>query len=222
MKSDNEQNPRVTPGAIADVDDMLKLVQSAVAQASAAEDTVAASSPIPQQSQLGDAPDTLAALARKIEDLSFELPTAPAQIRPLRLVVATDWSSATLPFAVLRGYREMIPTDAPVELVFAVANDPTDVDSSAVTAIIGAMGGQTEMAGLRVESFAEVSSKACFGAIVPDGDPEALLVELGHFMTVLHHLSVIVRDPELLSQQQVPFDGPNLGLAARLTRFVPG
>lgn len=135
-----------------------------------------------------------------------------------RVVVATDWSSATIPMAVLRAYAEIIPTTAPVDLVFAVDHDPSEEDAACVKVLLEGIQ-DVDTAGLTVESFAEVARKSCYAAVVPNGDANALIMELSRAIVTLHHLADVVRDERRLGKEPTPVDGPNAGLQRRLAAF---
>ncbi len=105
-----------------------------------------------------------------------------------RVVVATDWSSATIPLAVLRGFAAIIPAAAPVDLVFAVPHTPSTTDVECVHALLEGLDSETEMAGVLVESFDEVSAKPCRAAVIPTGDEDAVVMQLTDTLIELHKL----------------------------------
>lgn len=160
----------------------------------------------------------LAALDAEFEasDSSQMVPSQPV----FRVLVATDWSSATVPLAALRVYAELFALNAPTALVFAVPHEPTQADLDAVTVLVrDGLGPDVDTAGLAVESFAEASVKSSYAAIVPNGDGDALLMELTQFLINLHTLSNLVRDPARLAEEPSPIDSPNFGLARRFEAF---
>lgn len=207
-------------GAAAEVDAMLDAIRALGGEPTTQdqptqEDTMTqpnASSPVESRSTLAD-------LAKHIKELSADVDVAGLARKRFRFVLATDWSSATLPLTVLKAYAQMFPTDAPVDLVFAVPEEPTQADLLAVQTIFEGLGEGADTSGLLLESFSEASQKACYGAVIPTGDQEALMVELGAALTAMHHLSLTVRDADKLAEEPQPVDGFNAGLAARLTGF---
>lgn len=166
----------------------------------------------------GTSDSTLAELSRQLRDTAA-VPDTITQ-KTFRMVVATDWSSATVPLAVLRAYSTMFNSDAPVELVFAVPQEPTQNDLGAVKVLFEGLEGVENTAALQIEAFSEVTSNACYAAIVPSGDPEALIMELSVFFTQMHHLADLVRDQEKLREEPTPVAGFNTGLSHRLAEFA--
>lgn len=138
---------------------------------------------------------------------------------PFRVVVATDWASATVPYTVLRAFADLIPVDAPVTLVFAVPHDVTEVDLAALTTIYEGLGLE-DTAPLGLESFDEVAGKSAYAVIVPPADPDALAVEVAACITTIAQLALLVRDPDRLAAEPEPFDIDNPALRARLAGFA--
>lgn len=166
----------------------------------------------------GTSDSTLAELSRQLRDTA-DVPDTITD-KTFRIVVATDWSSATVPLAVLRGYAAMFNADAPVELVFAVPHEPTQNDLEAVKVLFEGLEEVENTAALQIEAFSEVTSKACYAAIVPSADPEALIMELSVFFTQMHHLADLARDQAKLREEPAPSAGFNTGLSRRLTEFA--
>ncbi|MCB1301266.1 MAG: hypothetical protein M9891_00435 [Austwickia sp.] len=145
-------------------------------------------------------------------------PIPDATTSRFRVLVATDWSSATVPLAILRAYAQMIPADAPVDLVFAVPRDVTDEDGECARVLLESLG-DVETAGVTIESFAEAQRMSCYAAVVPQGNGDAVITEVATTLATLHHLADMVRDPERLGQEPAPSGGPNDGLSRRLAAY---
>ncbi len=108
----------------------------------------------------------------------------------IRLVVATDWSTLSVPLATLSAYAHMVPPAAPVDLVFAVPHLPGPRDEDNVLSLLHAIDDRCAPAGVRVESFEEAADAACFAAVVPAGDPDLLVVELSTALMAMHALAL--------------------------------
>ncbi len=162
--------------------------------------------------------DLVAGIAAMMKSLDEPVAT-DSQQRRFRVVVATDWSSASVPFAVLRGYSQIIPADAPVDLVFAVPHEVTQADLAAVTTLCEELGEDAQIAGLGLEHFPGAAGHHAYAAVIPNGDPGAVVMELAAFFSRLHELALLVSDPGRLAAQPVPEDGYNAGLDRRLTAY---
>lgn len=172
-------------------------------------------------------------MARRLAEVQAEFDAAPAhpaeyavpvtlpERRPFRVIVATDWSSATVPYAVLRAYAQLIPVEAPVTLVFAVPHEVTETDLTALTAIYEGLG-LSDTAPLGLESFDEAATTSAHAVIVPPTDPDALAVEIAECITTLATLAILVRDPDRLAAEPEPVDADNPALRARLEAFSHG
>lgn len=74
----------------------------------------------------------------------------PLQARPMRtdetfrVVLWIDWSSATVPFAILRAFPRFFGAQAPVKLVFALPNEPTENDYECLRALTGSVKGVSQ------------------------------------------------------------------------------
>ena len=143
---------------------------------------------------------------------------AAAQPSPFRVVVATDWSSATVPLAILKAFADIIPEDAPVHLIFAVPHEVTEEDAACATVLLEGIGSE-RTAPISVESFDEAAQDSCYAAVVPAGDHDALVMELAAAITTMHHLATLVTNQERLEQEPAPLPGPNEGLRRRLCSF---
>lgn len=167
--------------------------------------------------------DEIAALIAELDaDLATEAVDTPGvKSSPprFRLVVATDWSSAVVPLAVLRGYAHMLQPGAPTQLVFAVPHDPSEADLAAVRVLFEGLGDVNDTADLTIESFDEAANHSCYAAIVPQGDADALVMELTQFFVTMHQLAYLVTDSERLAVEPHPSDGPNVGLRRRLAEY---
>ncbi len=136
----------------------------------------------------------------------------------VRLVVATDWSTLSVPLATLSAYAHMVPPHAPVDLVFAVPHLPGPRDEDNVRSLLHAIDDRSAPAGLRVESFEEAAEAACFAAVVPAGDPDLLVVELSTALMAMHALARWADAPLKRGLSETFLERPAL-LRARLERF---
>lgn len=146
--------------------------------------------------------------------------TAVEPEKRFRLLVATDWSSATVPLAVLKAYHEMIPADAPVDLVFSLPHQPGAADVDCLEVLLNGVGAEGDSAGLLLESHDESAAKSCFGAVIPNGNRDAVTMQLVQLLTAMHHLADLVRSAERLAKEPAPVDGFNAGLQGRLSSYA--
>ncbi|WP_168582438.1 histidine kinase [Gephyromycinifex aptenodytis] len=136
----------------------------------------------------------------------------------VRFVVATDWSSAAGPLAVLRAYQAAFGSAAPVELCFAVPNEPGEQDEACVQVLLEGLRESGGVGRVRVESFEEASAQAYDAAVVPGADPELLLSEVAGVITRMFDVS-----RRMGAEGQAPADagqGDPAALATRLQNFV--
>ncbi len=158
------------------------------------------------------------------------MPPAPARSAPhageeviprhYRVVVATDWTAATVPFLVLRAFTRILPPHAPVDLVFAVPHIPTRRDLAAAALLRDSLEPGTRHAGITIESFEDACGKHACASVVPTGDPDILLRDVVTAITVLHDLARLTGDRPASGAGPVPADGPNPRLRRRLDAFL--
>lgn len=122
----------------------------------------------------------ISALIKKLDE--------PATTVPARLIVATDWSQGAMPLTALRAFRTLVPSNAPIHLIFAVPHEPTPADAACVEILADEVGGGVGLANLDVQSFEEVLEQPYDSALVPVKDPEANLVQLGGFILRMRDL----------------------------------
>lgn len=150
--------------------------------------------------------------------------TAPAGApgAPARLIVATDWSKAAAPLAVLRAFRSIIAAPMPVQLAFAVPHEPSEADAQCVQVLLEGLGQAEEgaadtLAGLEVVSFEEAAAQPYDSAVVPTGDPEELLTQVAGFIVRMHDLT---RRLDRAVSDDTVNRGDGQALKDRLARFV--
>lgn len=125
----------------------------------------------------------ISALLKQLEE-----PAAEPVVTEARLLVATDWSKGALPLTALRAFRTLVPTSAPLRLIFAVPHEPSPTDAACIEILVSELGGAAGLQGLDVASFDEVASQPYDCAIVPTDDPEENLVQLGGFILRMRDL----------------------------------
>lgn len=101
-----------------------------------------------------------------------------SEVLPARFVVATNWSAAAVPLAVLKAYQAAFAPDSGAELCFATPHEPGEADAECVRVLIDGVGGGGALAAVTVESFDEAVGKAYDAACVPSGDGEMLISEV--------------------------------------------
>lgn len=163
--------------------------------------------------------DLAADILATLKTLDEPVEASASTDRRFRVVVATDWSSAAVPFAVLQAFSQIIPVDAPVDLVFAVPHEAAESDLAALASIYEGLSEGTRVAGLLLESFSDAVEKHAYAVVVPSQDPDITVMELTHFLVTLHQLAVVVSDPEKLAKEPAPIDRQNAGLARRFAAF---
>lgn len=139
---------------------------------------------------------------------------------PFRLVCATDWSSATVPFTLLTAYADILPPSAPTQLVFALPRNVVDDDALCLAVLREGMEMGRPIPPVSIESFDEVANRSCYAAVIPTGDPDELLTEMAAMIVTMHQLARTVSDPGRLAAEPVPTVGPNAPLGRRLTAFA--
>lgn len=125
-------------------------------------------------------------LIRQLEQIDEPSRTPEAPQHPVRLVVATDWSDAAAPLAVLRAFRSIVPRGYPVQVVFAVPHTPCDGDVECVRVLLEGADSVGEMDGLELLSFDEVVEEAYDAAVVPTGDSRLLVTEVAGLIVRMH------------------------------------
>lgn len=122
---------------------------------------------------------------------------------PFRVVVATDFASeslsaTTVPLAVLTAFAQMFEAGAPVNLVFAVPHEADDADLLGAKSLLGQVATTRSLAGVCLESFDEVVALPTYSAVIPTGDPRALVAELATTLTAMHLLAETFVNPRRL------------------------
>lgn len=128
--------------------------------------------------------DDIAAMIRALDRESGSETRAETS----RIVVATDWSSAAVSLTILRAYRDIVPPGAPITLVFAVPHEPGPRDAECVQVLLDGVGRPGDLSGLDIASFEDASGAAYDTAVVPDGDHESTLAQVGGAITRMHDL----------------------------------
>ncbi|GMA41069.1 histidine kinase [Mobilicoccus caccae] len=148
-------------------------------------------------------------------------PAAPtAEVFGPRFLVATDWSSAAVPLAMLRAFRAIVPRTAPVRLVFAVTHQPSPEDAACVHVLLAGIGSDGDLSGLEIESFDEAASTPYDTAVVPDGDADSLVTQV--VSTILRLQDVVTYHVSAGVGGSFPFNvGDRDALSERLSRFSP-
>lgn len=133
---------------------------------------------------------------------------------PARIVVATDWTHAAVPFVVLQAWAKALPADAAAELVFTVPHDPGDEDLAAVQVLLEEIEAEHDLAPVTVESFRETVGQPFDLSVVPLGDSDVVLVEVAAAITRMYEVA----------GGDVDYSDRNMGdlpaLARRLSNFV--
>ena len=106
-----------------------------------------------------------------------------------RFVVATDWSQAAAPFAVLKAYRAAFAPDDAVELCLATPHEPGAVDAECARSLLESVGGDAVCGPVTVESFDEVVTTAYDSAVVPTGDAGLLIMEVAGIVSRMFDVS---------------------------------
>lgn len=159
----------------------------------------------------------LSALMRRLDE-----PASDAGVKS-RLIVATDWSKGAMPLTALRAFRTLVPSSAPIELVFAVPHEPTEADAACVHVLVDELGDPGQIGNLELESFAAVLAQPYDSAIVPVADPEENLVQLGGFILRMRDLMrtyEAARGGGMSATASVANSGQAEALKRRLDEFV--
>ncbi|MDO5698882.1 MAG: hypothetical protein Q4G51_13015 [Dermatophilus congolensis] len=140
--------------------------------------------------------------------------------RHFRIVVATDWAAATVPFLLLQAFARIVPSEAPVDLVFAVPGTPGERDLAAAKLLRDSLSPGTRHAGIIIESFETACERHACASVVPMGDSDLLLRDVVAAVTVMHDLAELSLDLERLDAQPAPADGPNARLRRRFDSYL--
>src|SRR3954470_1157481 len=112
-----------------------------------------------------------------------------------RLVLAGEWTEPAAAAAVLQPFARLFGPSDPVELVLAVPNEPGERDLEHARELLEALGIDGEAcAPLTVESFGEVAAARYDFAVVPSGDTDRLLLEIGDAVSWLHDTRTMIDD----------------------------
>ncbi|MBO3152404.1 hypothetical protein GZ204_08050, partial [Dermatophilus congolensis] len=114
--------------------------------------------------------------------------------RHYRIVVATDWHAATVPYLILHAFTRIVPPQAPIDLVFTLPHTPTRRDHTAARLLLQSLAPNTPHAGILIESFDTTATKHAIASIIPTGDPELLLRDLALAITACHELTLTCTD----------------------------
>lgn len=146
--------------------------------------------------------------------------TPTAEVLGPRFVVATDWSSAAVPLAMLRAFRAIVPPSVPLRLVFVVPHEPSPEDAACVHVLLEGIGSNGDLSGLEIESFDEAASTPYDTAVVADGDTDSLVTQV--VSTILRMLDVAARHVATGAADGVRFNLGDLDvLSERLSGFAP-
>lgn len=107
---------------------------------------------------------------------------------PVRLLVATDWSDAAVPLALLKAFRAIVHPDSPLQLTFAVPHEPAASDAECVHVLTEGAGQPGELRGLEVVSFDQALGEPYDCAVVPTGDASLLITEVAGMVVRMHDL----------------------------------
>lgn len=175
-----------------------------------------------------DAPTPSAAEARYAFGDSLE-PGESTEVAPFRVVVATDFASesfsaTTAPATMLRAFAQMFESGAPVNLVFAVGHEAGDGDVLGAQRLLGALTTTRALAGVAIESFEEAVRLPAYAAVVPTGDPYALVDDLTAAITAMHLLAETFANPgrlriALVHQHLLSRRAQDKALADRLAAY---
>lgn len=102
----------------------------------------------------------------------------------IRFVVAADWSRVAVPLTVLKAFRAIVPSASGVQLAFAVPHEPTATDAECVLVLSESIDGGID--DIELVSFDEAAREPYDSAVVPDRDPEALIVQVGGLIVRMH------------------------------------
>ena len=150
--------------------------------------------------------------------LALDLAELSALLRdssPARIVVATDWTHAAVPFVVLQAWAKALPADAAAELVFTVPHDPGDEDLAAVQVLLEEIEAEHDLAPVSVESFRETVGQPFDLSVVPLGSADVVLIEVSEAISRMYAIACGGGDDAERNA------GDITALARRLSNFVP-
>ena len=144
-----------------------------------------------------------------------ELSALLQESSPSRIVVATDWSQAAVPFAILQAWARALPSDAPAELVFTVPHEPSEEDLAAVQVLLEEIEAEHDLAPVSVESFRETVGQPFDLSVVPLGSADVVLIEVSEAISRMYAIACGGGDDAERNA------GDITALARRLSNFVP-
>ena len=144
-----------------------------------------------------------------------ELSALLQESSPSRLVVATDWSQAAVPFAILQAWARALPSDAPAELVFTVPHEPSEEDLATVQVLLEEIETVHDLAPVSVESFRETVGQPFDLSVVPLGSADVVLIEVSEAISRMYAIACGGGDDAERNA------GDITALARRLSNFVP-
>lgn len=130
----------------------------------------------------------LDALIRQLEQVDEPTHAPEVPQHPVRLMVATDWSDAAVPLAVLRAFRSIVPRDYPVQLAFALPHEPSASDADCVHVLLEGADSAGDICGIELLSFDEAAESPYDAAVVPTGDSRLLVTEVSGLVVRMHDL----------------------------------
>lgn len=144
-----------------------------------------------------------------------ELSALLQESSPSRIVVATDWSQAAVPFAILQAWARALPSDAPAELVFTVPHEPSEEDLATVQVLLEEIETVHDLAPVSVESFRETVGQPFDLSVVPLGSADVVLIEVSEAISRMYAIACGGGDDAERNA------GDITALARRLSNFVP-
>ena len=144
-----------------------------------------------------------------------ELSALLQESSPSRIVVATDWSQAAVPFAILQAWARALPSDAPAELVFTVPHEPSEEDLATVQVLLEEIETVHDLAPVSVESFRETVGQPFDLSVVPLGSAGVVLIEVSEAISRMYAIACGGGDDAERNS------GDITALARRLSNFVP-
>ncbi|WP_341747075.1 hypothetical protein [Dermatophilus congolensis] len=91
--------------------------------------------------------------------------------RHYRIVVATDWHAATVPYLILHAFTRIVPPQAPIDLVFTLPHTPTRRDHTAARLLLQSLAPNTPHAGILIESFDTTATNGTGAPNATQGEP---------------------------------------------------
>jgi FkbM family methyltransferase len=153
------------------------------------------------------------------------LPTAPPDVPPRhRVVLATDWSEPAATASILEPFARLFgPTD-PIELVLAVPGEPGEREVEHARGLLEALVIDGDAcAPLSLESFAEAADAPYDIAVVPSGNADRLLLEVGAAVSWLHTARALIdqhgRPAMAAARGNAVLGGDTAGLRHRFNAF---